>query len=81
MSAEDIRKRRKKFIGISMLSLFLVMTFVLLAINLTVYFLNVSSIRNRLNGLSGQQEQDQRHDFTSPSMGDIFAPELRNNLF
>lgn len=81
MSAEDIRKLRKKFIGISMLSLFLVMTFVLLAINLTVYFLNVSSIRNRLNGLSGQQEQDQRHDFTSPSMGDIFAPELRNNLF
>ncbi|MBR0190313.1 MAG: HAMP domain-containing histidine kinase [Clostridia bacterium] len=81
MNTEGIRRLRKKFIGISMLSLLLVLIFIFLSINLTVFFSNRSSIRKRLNGLSEQREQEQRYDFNNPSMGDIFVPELRNNLF
>lgn len=81
MNAADIRRLRKKFIGIAMLSLFLVMIFIVTAINLSVYFFTLSSVHKRLDGLSEQPVQEQMHNFSAPSMDDIFSPQLSNNLF
>ena len=81
MSAADIRKLRRKFIGIAMISLLLVMIFIGLAVNLTNYFFSRASIRKKLEGLASQTEVEDARGGGTPTMGEIFSPEFDHNRY
>ena len=81
MSAADIRKLRRKFIGIAMISLLLVMIFIGLAVNLTNFFFSRASIRTKLEGLALQSKPEEARGGGSPTMGEIFSPEFEHNHY
>ena len=81
MSAADIRKLRRKFIGVAMISLLFVMIFIGLAVNLTNFFFSRASIRKKLEGLASQSQPEEVRGGGSPTMGNIFSPEFEHNYY
>jgi signal transduction histidine kinase len=80
MNSREIQRLRLKFISISMLSIFLAMTFIGLTVNAFAYAisrLSVNRVLNRvLSSAEELDEQDMEYDF---SITDIFAPEYGRN--
>ena len=81
MNAGDIRKLRHKFIGISMISIFIVMLFVGAAINVASYFFATNSIHNSLTNLIEQNGVREMRGVFNPNIADIFNPEYNRNHY
>ena len=81
MSAADIRKLRKKFIVIAMLSVFIVMLFLGTTINLISYSIALNAINGTLNKLIEQDGPKSQAMGASPSISDIFSPEYNHNHY
>ena len=90
MNAKEIRKLRRKFIIIAMLSFFLVMVFIGVVINVSSHVVTVNSIKSTLKNISGNRgvRNDIKEDFESetgrpfdPSIWDVFSPTYRHNHF
>ena len=90
MNTKEIRRLRRKFIIISMLSFFLVMVFIGVVINVSSHVVTVNSIKSTLHDISMNQGirlededgfyRDENGPF-SPSITDVFSPTYRHNHF
>ena len=83
MSPEAIQKLRRKFISITMMSVFIVLLIIGAAVNLISYAISISSIKNSLAQILERElviEQDDDDDDFQPYFR-IFAPEYINNRF
>ena len=82
MSAAEIQRLRVKFIAISMLSIFLAMTFIGFTVNVVTYSISRISIDHTLSALIDNAEGAEtarRHEYRM-SFSDIFSPEYERNV-
>ena len=82
MSSREIRRLRRKFIAVSMLSIFLAMMFIGSTVNVLSYLISRVSVNNTLDALIEDAENVEERERTyGISLSDIFAPKYGRNAF